>query len=177
MCKVINEVTERWAKQNKWVGEFDWWDEELWIAPLDWGRSADEWLCRFFLDGGAGDEWRDVPEEDSFWLTRLCQKGRGVLGFRWWYSEGLGATKSAWRKFIRDQIKYVEAIGRRGFVVEDSGLFFVELKVDANKLADAIQEENFETAFKPLQAVLDQLVAAKPQFDALLNVAKKELIS
>jgi len=45
--------------------------------------------------------------------------------------------------------------------------------VDADKLADAIKEDRLEIAFQPLLTTLDLLAAAKPEFDALLNVAKK----
>ena len=171
--KVINEITEKWAKANNWSGEFDWWEKELWIAPTNW-QTDDGWLGRFFLDGGPEEEFKDLPEEDVFWLTRLCQKGRGVLGFRWHHSDGLGATNSKWKRFIRNQAACVGAIGKKGFVPEDSGLFFTEIKVDASKLADAVQEGNFESALQPLQAALDKLGATKSQFDTLLKRAEKE---
>jgi len=33
--KLINEIAEGWAKKNNWLGEFDWWFKELWIAPAN----------------------------------------------------------------------------------------------------------------------------------------------
>ena len=170
--KVIDEIAEKWAKTNAWSGEFDWWKGNLWFAPDNW-KSDEEWLGQFHLDGGPDDEFASVPDEDVFWLTRLCQKGRGVLGFRWWYGDGLGTTKNKWKKFIRDHADCVEAIGKQGFVVEDSGLFFTEVKVDAEKLADAIQEDSIETVLQPLHDALDQILAAKSQFDTLIARAQK----
>jgi hypothetical protein len=176
ICKVINDITKKWADTKSWSGEFDWWKGELWVAPADW-QTDDGWLARFFLDGGPEDEFDYLPEEDMFWLTRLCQKGQGRLGFRWNHSVGLGATNSKWKRFIRNHADCVEAIGKKSFEAEDSGLFFTEVKVDASKLAEAVQEGSFETALQPLQAALDRLGASKTQFDTLLKLAKKEFIS
>ena len=92
-------MAAKWARANKWDGEFKWWvdDEEFWVAPKSW-KSGDGQLAAFYLDGEGNDTLAYEAEEDLFWLTRLCQKGRGGIGLRWWYQDGLGATASKMEK-------------------------------------------------------------------------------
>jgi len=51
--------------------------------------------------------------------------------------------------------------------------FFIGFKIDAEELIAGIQGGDFEAAFQPMQTALDRLAAAKPEFDAMLNVAKE----
>ncbi len=65
-------------------------------------------------------------------------------------------------------------IVKKGLGFEDSGKFFMEFKIDADKLITAVQDDDFETALQPMQAALDRLAAAKPQFDKMIDAAKKK---
>jgi hypothetical protein len=172
-AKAMDELAENWTSKHKWKGEFDFGGElDIWIAPPEW-QIEEEWLGRFWLDVGPDDTWDDAPGEDCFWLTRLCRKGKGMLGFRWYPNSGIPAKKARWKKFVRDNVKLSTSIGKKGFVCEDTGRFFMEFKIDADKLITALQDDDFETAFQPMQAALDRLDAATPEFDAMLKLAKE----
>ncbi len=98
--KAIDDFVENWARKYKWEGEFDFnGPDYLWIAPPNWQTEDEEWLGCFYLWVGPNDTWDDQPGEDCFWLTRLCQKGDGVLGFLWEYEEGIPTTRAKWKKF------------------------------------------------------------------------------
>jgi hypothetical protein len=180
--KAIDKFAENWASKHKWKGEFDFSEEGVWIAPPDWQTEEKDWLGTFWLDVGPNDSWDDKPGEDSFWLTRLCQKGRGVLGFRWYREGGIPTTEAKWKKFVRESGNtdtptgkkgFVYEIGAKGFACEDSGLFFTDFKIDADKLITAMQDDDFETALEPMQDALDRLAKAKPEFDKMFVPAKK----
>jgi hypothetical protein len=53
-------------------------------------------------------------------------------------------------------------------------MFFTPVRVEAETLAAAIEEDAVESALEPpFQQALDKLLAAKPEFDAMLEAAKK----
>lgn len=163
----INETVAGWANNNKWTGEFDWWKKELWVAPPDW-KSKDGWIGKFFLD-----ELKGSPEEkDVFWLTELCKKGKGELGFRFYcqlQDGGLGLKKSDWNKLLREHENVVEAISKTGLVPENSGMFFTQVRADSDLLAEAIKDDSFDTALAPFRSALDRILAAREHFEVLLN--------
>ena len=171
--RAIDEVTDSWMKKNRWHGKCSWHEKGLAVGPLDWTSNVDDeekWFCFFELGAGQGDFWG--VEHDYFWLTRFCGAGTGTLCFRWQYGKALGANKTKWRKFIQP---HVEHIRKTGFEYEEeSGLFFIPVRVEAEILAAAIEEDNIEEALEPfLRTTLDRLLSAKPEFDVMLDSAKK----
>jgi hypothetical protein len=181
MSKAIDEITENWAREHEWEGEFEWNKPEydVWLAPPTWKASAstDEWLGSFYFYAGFGDDF-DFEEDnnlDVYWLTRLCHAGRGILCFRWTYDDGLGATKTKWKRFVNDAAgDWVNRIRKVGFTYDEgTGLFFMPVRVEAETLAAAIEEDAVEGALKPsFQQALDKLLAAQPEFNAMLEGAK-----
>jgi hypothetical protein len=176
VAKAIDEMVEVWSKTNGWKGQFDWKEEGLWVAPQRWmSDSSDEGdrLAYFELDAGLGDDFDYNENEDVFWLTRLCQQGRGKIGFRWRYGTALGISKPKWKKLIQsDDGKRAERIYKLGFEPEDSGLFFTQIKVETEQLAVGFIEGSLEKALQPIQLGLDRLLTSIPEFDAALKAAK-----
>jgi hypothetical protein len=172
---VIVDFIEKWAGKREWKGEYDW-AQDIQIGPPDW-KTEEGWRGCFVLDAGPDDTWNDEPGEDCFWLSRLCQKGRGKLGFRWY--PGILATPGRWKKFVFEKGSlsgkekgFVYEIGKKGFACEEKGRFFMEFKIDADKLIAAIQDDDFVTALQPMQDALDKLAAAKPEFDVMRKLAE-----
>ena len=179
--KDMNRLVAEWAHDNDWEGEFDWLEKDIWVAPKNW-RNKKEWLGRFYLDGGllnegAPDSFEWERREDIFWLSRFCQHGRGKIGFRWWSSDGLGTTRSRLKKFLQGESgrKLATAIVRKGFVWEDQGTFFLEVRLDAGKVADAVEANTISDALVPLERGLKLLASAKPAYDRMLNEARQRL--
>jgi hypothetical protein len=180
--KTIDGIAESWAEKHKWKGKFEW-DSELWLAPPEWkspdSGDEDSWLGYFELDAGFGDDFDFDAENglDVYWLTRLCGAGHGMMCFRWVYGDGLGAKKPKWKKFVNDAAgNWVERVRKVGFTYDEgSGLFFIPVRAEAETLATAIEEDAIESALElPFQQALDKLLAAKPEFDAMLERAKKD---
>lgn len=184
IAKAIDDIVESWTKKCSWVTTSTFHkDEIIYIAPPEWKspdpQDADNWLAWFAFEPGSGDNigGDDATSYfDTFWLTRLCGVGHGMLCFRWHYgAEALGVTKPKWKKFVQVHIQRI--VEKTGFTYEDStGCFFNPLRVDSEKLAVAIEEDAAEDALQPIRDALDQLLAATPEFDALLKDAKKHFI-
>lgn len=175
IAKALDDIVGSWAKRHRWDGAFGWEEDVLRVMPPDWrSPDADEekWFSYFKLYAGYGDDFSGEGDQDYFWLTRFCGVGNGKICFRWEYGDALGATKPKWKRFVQP---YVQSIRKVGFEYEDgSGLFFIPVRVDAEKLASVIEENNIEEALQPVRAALDRLLSAKPQFDGMLKDAKKQ---
>lgn len=176
VAKTINGIASNWAKQNKWIGGYDWWEEEdgdgeLWVAPPEWRSENNK--PGFYLDCGQGDNYGDNPSEDCFWLTRFCRSGNGLICLRWYDFQNLNAKKPEWKKFIKS---YVTKIERVGFSYEDRTALFssAPIIVNAEELARSIVDDTLDQAFKPFHKALDNLIAAKPAFDEMIRAARKE---
>jgi hypothetical protein len=77
--RTIDEMAEKWAAAHTWDGMFHWKDNyDLWLSPSDWRASKDDptsclVFFQFYVGDGDSFDWK--PNEDMFWLTRLCQAG------------------------------------------------------------------------------------------------------
>lgn len=174
--KEIDDIVDEWVEKHGWEGEFEYrHDKDIRLAPKDWkspsGTEAEAvGFGHFELNAGAGDDW-DQQQNDYFWLTRLCKARGGMIGFRWCRDEGIDATKRKWKDFAQ---QWADRIRKMGFIIEESGLFFIPVQIDATVLAGAmIGDTSFEVALRPLSDALDRLLTAKPEFDAMLKSAKK----
>lgn len=178
IAKTINTIASNWAKKNKWIGAYDWWEEEhgegeLWVAPPQWKLKDDK--LAFYLDCGPDDEYGDSenPSEDFFWLTRLCNAGTGLVCIRWYSFQGLNAKKPDWKKFVKS---YIAKIKNVGFSYEDKTALFssAPIIISSDQLAKAIVDDTLEQALGPLRTALDNLIRAEPVFDDMIREARKE---
>ena len=180
VSRAIDRFTELWADKHRWKGKFKWDDEaELWIAPDNWGtdNSTDDdlWLGYFSFNTGFGDDLQDKAG-DFFWLTSSGQCWYGYyvfpLGLRWRSRSEEGEMEKICQR-CRQKLDRAYTEGRFSYD-EGSGLFFMPVRVDGEALAAAIEEDAIENAIDPVfQQALDNLLAAKPEFDAMLEGAKK----
>jgi hypothetical protein len=174
----MDKLAKEWVTNNEWKGNCDWSEKGLWVAPPNWESDEDGWLGKFHLlyygeDTGGDPTFR--AEEDIFWLTRLCHKSRGQLGFRWCYDDGLAMPRAHWKAFLKTNPRVMEDIAKKGFTVESTGYFFKTFEVDSEKLADSIKTGDIQDALTPMQKVLDLLVESKSEFDDMLKLAKDNI--
>ncbi len=174
--KALDEVAEEWADAQGWTGVFEWDENELALYPPEWGykEPGSEDTSRsayFYLYAGQGDDFGETSDLDQFWLTRLTGSGRGQLGFWWEYEKGVVAPRGKrWKQFVRS---YIERLQGKGFTYdEESGLFFLPVRVDREALALAIENETIEDALEPLKKALDLCLGAKAIFDEMLATAR-----
>jgi hypothetical protein len=176
VASAMEQLATEWLAKNEWKGVCDWSGEGIWVAPADWESGEDGWLAKFYLDYGEGDTGGIKPEEDIFWLTRLCHKSRGQCGFRWYNDDGLAMTRPQWKAFLKTNSKVTEDISKKGFAAENTGYFFKTFEVDSEKLAASIKTGDIQDALTPMQKVLDLLAESKSAFDDLLKLAKDDIL-
>jgi hypothetical protein len=185
--KAIDELTEGWAAKTKWRGSFDFVEDTIWIAPPHWVPLSEptkgvrkkvvkeEPYARFELFGGEGDTLSAEATEDYWWLSRLCGVGSGEMGFRWQPDEGdlgIRGKKARWKTFIRER---APASVEKGFKFEpDQGRFFLPVRVDPSRLAQAYESGSVEDGLEPITQALTRIEEVVPHFDNLLREIRKE---
>lgn len=174
--RALDNLGSNWLQEHGWDGKCKWNEEDdLWISPKNWKNpnsdSSDPWLAFFEFNVGVGDRYEQNEDEDFFWLTRLCRAGRGQLGFRWKYGTELAVTKSGWKKFIQP---HIERLCAAGFTYEQGdGSFFLQVIIEAEALAQAFENDNFEKALKPFRDGMNRLFDARSEFDLVLDAARR----
>jgi len=167
----LDSVAKDWATKTGWSGNFDYMKTGLWLAPPEWrvpGTEKDEkkFQARIEMEVGAGDTQNCEPEEDYFYLTRLCRAGSGEIGFR--FKQEL-ITKGQWRRRFKE-LTYL--VAKTAFVADSEPSFFLPFQIEGAKLAESIQEEAIEAALTPFENTLAQIVEARSAFDAVIAAIK-----
>jgi hypothetical protein len=185
--KAVDKLTEEWAVKAKWRGKFDFVEDTIWVAPPHWVPEGEptkgvrkkvgkeEPHAHFEMWGGEGDTLGGEASEDYWWLSRLCGVGSGELGFRWELDEGefgIRGKKAKWKTFIRER---APAFVEKGFKFEsEQGRFFLPVRVDPSRLAQAYESGSVEDALEPLTQALTRIEEVTPNFDKLLTEIRKE---
>ena len=167
----IDKLVTRWAKDNGWKSNFNYLEEEAWIAHSSWiskDGEDDEFQARLWLDVGIGDTQEGEPNEDWYYLTRLCGAGVGQIGFRF-SQEILKASK--YKKMVKDVARLAQATA---FTAEEKGSFYMPIKLDITTLAAAIRNEAIGDALGPVRQALDNVASAKPAFDKIIATLTTE---
>jgi hypothetical protein len=173
----MDRCAKEWADSAGWVGEYALAkDETICFGPKGWrapgsGSKKELFRARFHFQSGEGDDWNH--ELDYFWLTRLCQAGNGVVGFRWLYDlNQIGASKRDWKNFVG---LHVPSIKQAGFEYEEKNAnFFTPFCIDQEELAKCFQGGVIADSMKPMRDALNRLHSAQPLFDDLLSQAAKK---
>lgn len=175
--QVMMDKTRDWAEKEDWLGSYDYIEGGCWVAPHNWrmpdaepDREPDreDFKAFFEMELGAGDTEEGKPDEDHFYLTRLCGAGSGQIGFRFMQRM---MRKVAWKNRLRDQ---APTISRTAFLTDIVPSFFLPFRVDATELAAAARQEEIEDALTPFVRALQQLVDSKLAFDKVLATMKTE---
>jgi len=167
--KALAKTAEKWTAKTAWEGDSNIDEDNLWLAPLKWKLAGEteegeaDWLADFHFSAGGDDD-------DFFKLTRLCQARNGKFGFRWKSDHYGDGRRVAWRNFIRDNAE--DIIRETGFEYEKNGTFFPTVTLNAEALANAIEQDAIEDALGPFETALDNLTRTEPTFTRLLEAAK-----
>jgi hypothetical protein len=171
---VMDEAAE-WARKSGWAGKFDYLGEEgCWLAPPDWRvpgsmQEDDDFSAYFQMELGAGDTDNEEPNEDHFYLTRLCGEGVGQIGFR--FRQSVLTSKVKWKRCLKDQVELVT--GKTAFLIDTEPSFFLAVKLDTKQLAFAVRDEDINVALDPFRKALEQLDASKKTFDKVLAATNR----
>jgi len=163
IAKAIDDLIEEWATAKGWVtGEETWThDLEAAVALPHWFTDEKKWLAWFELGFAAGDDGEWGHEKDYFWLTRLCQEGRGQIGFRFFLDE-FGWAK--WKKFL---VANAHRLSDTRFILDDEPSLFLPVKVDKSLLAKGADAEEFSEALEPITEALNYIYEISERFEEL----------
>ena len=174
----IDRIAEQWANDHKWVGTFDWWNDQLSLVPKGWilpETDNSEYQARFEFWLRHGDDEGDTEKSDYWYLTRLCGVGSNSIGFKW-YEEpeviGTQGNRRKWKEFIRER---ADPFIEMGFEFEEErGRFFLPVVLDQEKLAVSYENSAIEDALLPIHEALDKIGNSVKAFTDVLTVAKRE---
>jgi hypothetical protein len=177
--RILDETVRKSTVRKGWDGEFDWNGEgSFWFWPKRWKtvvKSKVAHLGYFELNSEHQDDNLDIaeiPPRNQFALSRLCQvNGNGSLGFRW-QSEHFSQSGKllAWRKFVQANADSITS--KTKFRLEDKrGSFFLPIKIEAEILATALENDVIEDALQPFRDALDEVIRSAAVFDSLIKKA------
>jgi hypothetical protein len=177
--KAIGDIVAEWSREKDWFSEDENLDDgEPTLAPKNWkvpdSSEKDEFFARFYIV--AINAQNEEAWENEFWLTPLCNLGVGKVGICWRCAHNnFNSTKGGWKKFLEGRISNIQ---KRGFnYIQKSGTFFLPFIIDQEALAVAIEGDNIEDALGPLREALAVIEKAKPDFDTLIDDARKHFIA
>ncbi len=157
----FGRLTERWAKAEAWQCGIDHEGDDFYVAPDHW-RSGEDWRAwfAFELDESAG--------EDQFYTTGLT--GQGKQSARFVLHQEV-ANLPPWRKLLTQHGHRLSGTA----LLVDKNSVWLPFTVSAVDLAKTLRDEGRpDKALKALTSVLDQLKAAVPVVDELLQIAKEQ---
>lgn len=159
----IGEKVENWANEQGWLSGPD--PDEIWCAPPEWKNDEDYDAWFGFARGGTGA--RKGGQEDGLYeLTRLLGVGPGFYGFR---LEQRLLGKRDWKVLLYKQAENLQA---HGFIIENSGSAFMDVRIDAGLLAEGLEGDDLADALRPISDALDRLKGAEGLVNSLLSHAK-----
>lgn len=167
-----------WSRKQGWISEADYstnkeWDGwNHWLAPPDW-RTRNSEIEQNYFDGcfelslSGGDDGQGAVGCDWFYLTRLCQSGKGHMGFIFVHSQSLTTRK--WKKIFPQIQSLAPTPPFFSTEINQSPTFFLPFKIDATDLARAFEEEEPLLALRPFEDALNALLQTKPQLDLVVE--------
>lgn len=165
----INEEITDWIEKKRWVGEATYNDQHLdiWLRPVTWrtspGEPAEHGPAYFYIMGLS-------EEEDWSWVTILCGANKDEIGFVTEFDwRGAGLAKKDWKALAQEHQAKTPQLHQAGFRFDDKeGVWALPVRVDAEKLAQAVEEDDIASALEPLRVALETLGRIVDLWDALV---------
>ncbi|AKU10306.1 hypothetical protein AzCIB_0401 [Azoarcus sp. CIB] len=167
----FNDTVKEWAIQHNWSSNVEWdWTPDsktsLWLAPPGWSfkdQDGDDDANPCFWFG-----WSNRIGSENYHLVDLCGLSTDGMAFWFWLDpkafSGVRALKSAVKPLVAE---YEKRLAQLGFVVDDVN-FYLPVRLDPAKLADAWGDDAYDELFAPLKDALDKLKEAQPMFNELV---------
>jgi hypothetical protein len=169
----INEEITDWIekeRKERWVGKatYDDDDQELDIGlrPATWrtpqGEAAE--LGRAYFEFTSTQE-----ETDLSWVTTLCGANKDEIGFVTEFDwKAASLAKKDWKALAQRHQNDTPQLSQAGFRFNDKeGVWTLPVRIDAETLAQAIEEDDIASALEPLRAALETLGKTAVHLDAL----------
>ena len=163
------EIIEEKKSEFGWAGQIaDELNDDQWLAPEEW-RNASDPDDNFDLYIELGDTYPGV--ESDTWLGTFC----GWQNARLQFSLATNALKPRqWKLLLQSESILVEQLAATGFQCNlKDGDLFLPILIDQKALAEAFEENDFETAFKPFAEQLDLFQKARPILDNLVEAIRR----
>lgn len=168
IMEALGEATQNWAEKRDWHVEDGLDEGNLWLAPRAWcsknQRDEDD-ANPYFAWSRDSDDDNDI---ESYALADLCGVGTNISTI--WFCYDISGK--GWKKAARSiGEKYDERLKSLGFSAfdKDEISFYLPLRLDASKLADAWMNDDYDELMEPLVTALENLERAVPIFDEFMQ--------
>lgn len=141
------------------------------VIESDWTAAihATDWRATRGVGQDASIELAELcadEDRDYCWLTAATAVGPTRLGLELVFRPGLRETAST---IIRND-KQMAAIWKAGFVRDETDVrLFIPLVIPVEKLAQAFEQNSFDTAMAPVIKAVEQAIAAKAELDKIVE--------
>jgi hypothetical protein len=173
----IDRLVKDWASDHDWCGKFDWWKDQLSLAPREWVISEKDYEVQAHFEFWMrhSDDEGETDKSDYWYLTRLCGAGINDLGFKWYEIPaylGTQGNRIRWKAFVRTRALPFEKLGFQ--FEEERGRFYMPVRLDQGRLAQAYEKGGIEDALTPVRDALDKLQRSVGAFTGLIKDARRE---
>lgn len=171
--KAISAVLHRKRLELAWAGEEPAdYDEMQWLAPEDWRANETYGEDAFYLYFELGSKDcvdGDLPET----LTGLLS-GFAGSGLQFLVTTDALKTRE-WKQFLKGQSELLAELAKRGFLCDQkTGEIALLIPSMGDSLIMGFEDDDLETALKPIAQTVDRLNAARPILERLFEAVKSE---
>lgn len=163
----LNEhIKARVTTRAGWTGCYEFYTgdkDQTTFAPAGWPTDDDGWLQTYFT------LYRVEAGEDYEWLSSVIGLENTALTLQFMVKPVFTGLKAKeYKKLLHDFYSTTPALAEAGFLVAKNGTIYRPFALDAGKVAE--EYPDFDEAFTPLSAALDDLFKVYGEFD---NFVKK----
>lgn len=167
ISEAVGEVVRQWAESRGWKGKGfdDPENQNLWIAPPNWYNTENRYRAKF--------GFTSKKDSADYWLANLFSAGDTEIGFKFLIDYANFGHKRSWDNFVGTSGRNIrDQLDKRGWVQDTNNVFFRKLRLPADRLAKAWEDEDWAPALEPLGQALDALAIDVQIFDALMADAE-----
>lgn len=171
----VGRAVETWLEQNEdWTGGTDASEsfEYVWVAPLEWCASTeqDQEDKKEEPDAFAWVRFGPRSESDSYEVADLFGVGTTDYGFHFEVEKSSFGGIARWNAYAKTLAKLGEELRAKKWTYQGKGSFFQPVRLAADRLADAWNNEDWSEAMVPLLDALDALKKDKGSLDTFTAI-------